>query len=63
MSEERPKFKIVLIDSDAALFICLFLLMILCAGDPDLLDAIIKRVGNYPEKPKVEQIEKEGDKK
>lgn len=32
--------------SDTVLFICITVLIILCAGDPDLLDAIIKSVSH-----------------
>lgn len=33
--------------SDAVFCVCVMVLVILCAGDPDLLDAIIHRVGGY----------------
>jgi hypothetical protein len=40
------KMKNVKIDIDLS-FIALVILVILCVGEPDLLDAIIKRVGGY----------------
>jgi hypothetical protein len=34
--------------SDEFLIVAVVILVILCTGDPDLLDAIIKRVGSCP---------------
>ncbi len=32
--------------SEAVLYICFLVLIVLCAGEPDLLDAIISRVSD-----------------
>ena len=34
-------------NSDYVLIVCLFLSAVLFAGSPDLMDAIVKRVGEY----------------
>ena len=45
MSEE-PKVVVVQKHSEAVLYICITVMVILCFGEPDLLDAIISRVGS-----------------
>lgn len=44
MNDQREQ-PITLISGDAVLIICITVLVILCIGEPDLLDAIISRVG------------------
>jgi len=40
-SDNDSDRKIVIIDTDSVLLICCFVLYVLTAGDPDLLDGII----------------------
>ena len=41
------KFKIEINLSEIIFIIGIFVLIILCSGTPDLLDAIIKNIGGY----------------